>query len=67
MAKTYNSFDEIENDLKKISLEQKIALEELKIVKGNVEQALRPFSILNSVYSIISKYGILLLIKKFFR
>jgi hypothetical protein len=67
MIKTYQSFDEIEGDLKRLSLERQIAIEELKMVKSDFEESLRPISILNSVFGFVSKYGILLLIKKIFR
>tara|TARA_R110001592_G_scaffold58446_4_gene177032 strand:+ start:507 stop:710 length:204 start_codon:yes stop_codon:yes gene_type:complete len=67
MIKTYQSFDEIDRDLKRLSLERQIAIEELKMVKSDFEKALRPISILNSVFGFVRKYGILLLIKKMFR
>ena len=35
--KTYHSFEQIEGDLKRLSLERQIALEELKIVKNDFE------------------------------
>lgn len=65
--KIYESFDEIDRDLKKLSLEQQIAIEELKIVKSDVEHTLRPINILSSVFTYASRYGILLLIKKIFK
>ncbi|MGK0412921.1 MAG: hypothetical protein ACJA1B_001123 [Polaribacter sp.] len=65
--KIYQSFDEIERDLKKVSLEQQIAIEELKIVRSDVEHTLRPIRILSSVFTFASRYGILLLIKKVFK
>jgi hypothetical protein len=67
MARTYKSFDEIDRDLKKISLEQQIAIEELKLVKSDVESTLKPLSILSSIFTFVSKYGVLLLIKKIFK
>jgi hypothetical protein len=67
MIKTYQSFDEIDRDLKRLSLERRIAIEELKMVKSDFEDSLRPISILISVFDFVRKYGILLLIKKMFR
>lgn len=67
MSKIYTSFNQIDKDLKKISLEQQIAVEELKLVKSDVESTLKPLSILSSVFTFVSKYGILLLIKKIFK
>ncbi|MFT7441935.1 MAG: hypothetical protein ACI9Q3_000295 [Maribacter sp.] len=66
MIKTYQSFDEIDRDLKRLSLERQIAIEELKMIKSDFEDSLRPISILISVFGFVCKYGILLLIKKCF-
>ena len=65
--KTYTSFLEIEKDLKKLELEKNIAEEELKIVKHNFESILEPINWINSMVKTISKYGILLLIKRMFK
>ncbi|WP_405565004.1 hypothetical protein [Polaribacter sp. Asnod6-C07] len=62
--KTYTSFIEIEKDLKKLELEREIANEELKIVKHNFEDILEPMNWINSAFKMISKYGVLLMIKK---
>ncbi|MHB0755212.1 DUF6327 family protein [Polaribacter sp. M15] len=62
--KTYTSFAEIEKDLRKLELEKEIAKEELKIVKHNFEEFLKPVNWLTSAFRTISKYGILMLIKK---
>ncbi len=65
--KNYTSFAEIENDLKKLSLEKKIAEEELKIVKYNFEDCLKPVNWMKTVFTAISKYGILLMVKRIFK
>lgn len=65
--KKYQSFDEINKDLRQLSLERKIAFEELKIVKNDVEESLRPISILSTALKYVSKYGVLLLVKKIFK
>jgi len=67
MTKRYQSFEEIEIEIKKLSLEKKIALEELKIVKNDFEDVLRPVNWMNSVFKIVSKYGFLMFIKKIFK
>lgn len=67
MTKLYRSFDEIDRELKKLSLERQIAIEELKGVKSDFEQTLKPINMLTSAFQFVSKYGILLLIKKIFR
>ena len=53
MIKTYQSFDEIDRDLKRLSLERRIAIEELKMVKSDFEDSLRPISILISVFDFV--------------
>lgn len=65
--KTYQNFKEIDSDLKLLSLERQIALEELKIVKKDFEESLKPISIINSGFRLVRKYGVLILIKKFFK
>lgn len=65
--KTYTSFLEIEKDLRKLELEKNIAKEELKIVKHNFEGILEPINWINSIFKTVSKYGILLLIKRIFK
>ena len=65
--KIYESFDEINRDLRKLSLEKQIALEELKVVKSSFGEMIKPTSIISSVLKIVSKYGFLMLIKKIFK
>ena len=65
--KTYKSFDEINRDLRQLSLERQIAFEELKIVKNDFNDFIKPANMLNSVFKFVSKYGVLLLIKKFLK
>lgn len=63
--KNYNSLSEIKNDLKVLDLEKDVALEELKIVKNQFYNFLKPFNLLGSAAKIVSKYGFIYLIKKF--
>ncbi|MCG1036052.1 hypothetical protein [Polaribacter sargassicola] len=65
--KTYESFDDIEKELKKLALEKEIALEELKIVKRDFEDVLKPINWLNSTFKFASKYGFFMLLKKVFK
>lgn len=67
LMKKYKSFKEIELDLKQYSLEKEIALEELKIVKSDFENHLKPLNLLGSVAKFASKYGLLFLLKKMFK
>ncbi len=65
--KIYNSFSEIEKDLKKLQLEKEIAIEELKIVKHDFEAYTKPIVWVNKALKYLSKYGVLLMIKKMFK
>ncbi|SDR71013.1 hypothetical protein SAMN05216503_0547 [Polaribacter sp. KT25b] len=62
--KAYKSFEEINRDLKQLSLERQIALEELKMVKNDFEESLKPLSIARNVLTAIGKFGTLMFIKK---
>lgn len=65
--KTYESFEDIDRDLKQLSLERQIALEQLKGVKNDFEESLKPLSIVSTGFKFLSKYGTLLFIKKIFK
>ena len=65
--RVYESFEQIEADLKLLSLEKQIGLEELKLVKSDFQDSLKPLSILASIGKFASKYGALILLKKIFR
>lgn len=62
--KQYKTFDEIEYDLKRLTLERQIALEELKGIKGEVKENLKPYNWLQTVIKYLTKYGSFLLLKK---
>ena len=65
--KIYTSFEEIDRDLKQLALERDIALEELKVVKNDFEESLKPLNILSSSLKFLSKYSALVFIKKIFK
>jgi hypothetical protein len=62
--KTYNSFKDIDNDLKKLDLERQIAWEELKLVKEAFKEDLQPLNWVNSALKIVGKMGGYMLLKK---
>lgn len=66
MNKRYNSFKQIENDLKRLKLERDIAWEELKLVKNEYKEDLRPLNWVSSAIKLTSKYGLIALFKKMF-
>ncbi len=67
MKPKYNSLEEIQRDLKRYKLEQQIALEELKSVKGELKEQLNPTRIVKNTFEKYSSwYTILSYIKKLF-
>lgn len=62
--KAYTSFNEIENDLKRLKLERDIAWEELKILKSEFKHDLRPYNWIQTAFKYLGKYGILMFFKK---
>lgn len=65
--KIYNSFEEIEQELKRLNLERKIAVEELKLTQNQIKDDLSPLNWMNTMVRVFSKYGIYYLIRRFFR
>jgi hypothetical protein len=65
--KTYQSFEEISRDLRQLSLERQIALEELKIVKNDFQESLKPMSMVSNILSVLGKLSTLMFIKKIFK
>ncbi|WP_452231866.1 DUF6327 family protein [Lacinutrix sp. MEBiC02595] len=62
--KTYNSFKDIDNDLKKLHLERQIAWEELKLVKEEFKEDLNPLNWVRTALKIAGKMGGFMLLKK---
>ncbi|MGB3608703.1 MAG: hypothetical protein WA775_01190 [Psychroserpens sp.] len=60
----YNTFDEIEFDLKRLDLERSIALEELKGIKGDFAEDLTPPNWVQTAISLGAKIGSFMLFKK---
>ena len=65
--KTYNSIDEINQDLKRLKLEREIAWEEMKGLKYDVQDDLSTYNWLSTAASAVKKYGILYFIRKLLR
>lgn len=65
--KEYNTFDDIDKDLKRFNLERKIAWEELKLVQGKVEEDLKPVNVIVTVLKVIGKVGMFKLIRRVIR
>ncbi|WP_317128656.1 hypothetical protein [Subsaximicrobium wynnwilliamsii] len=63
----YTNFKQVDHDLKRLNLERKIAVEELKIVKSDYIEALSPYNWLQTGLKFAGKYGVFVLLKKLFR
>ncbi len=67
MEKTYTSFKEIEQDLRKLNLQRQICLEEMKLLKSEFKEDLQPYQWVSTIFSAVKKYGIFYLIKRLFK
>ncbi len=65
--KNYQSFTEIETDLKRLNLERKIAFEEMKLLKTEFKEDLKPSNWINTILQVVGKYGLYVLMKKFLK
>lgn len=65
--KPYQSFTEIEADLKRLDLERKIAFEEMKLLKTEFKEDLKPANWINTLLNVAGKYGLFILMKKFLK
>ncbi|WP_194766264.1 DUF6327 family protein [Tamlana sp. I1] len=62
--KTYKDSASIERDLEILDLERKIALEELKLLKYDYKESLKPINWINSGFKLATKYSAGLILKK---
>jgi hypothetical protein len=65
--KVYESFEEIDRDIKKLDLERQIIVEELKLTKHQIKEDLAPLNWLDSIMKLFSKYGLSILLNRIFR
>ncbi len=65
--KPYQTFEDIETDLKRLDLERHIAWEEMKLLKSEFQEDLKPANWLQTVLNIAGKYGLFLLAKRIFK
>ncbi len=65
--KTYKSFDDIDYDLNRLKLERDIAWEELKGVKHEFQEDLKPLNWVSTGLKFAGKYGMFVLLKKLIR
>ncbi|SFN73748.1 hypothetical protein SAMN04487989_103118 [Bizionia echini] len=65
--RNYQSFTEIESDLKRLDLERKIALEEMKLLKTEFKEDLKPSNWISTLMNVAGKYGLYVLMKKIWK
>lgn len=65
--KMYKSFDEIDYDLNRLQLERQIAWEELKSLKHDFREDMRPLNWVNTGLRVAGKYGVFYLLKRWIR
>ena len=63
---SYENFEQIDYDLKRLNLEREIALEELKLVRSDFQDKLKPLNIIASFVKFAGKYGAMYFFKKIF-
>ncbi len=66
-VKTYKNAASVERDLKILDLERKIAFEEIKLLKEDYKEDLKPINWLNSGLKYASKFLSIMLLKKIFK
>lgn len=67
MRTEYTSFEEIREDLKRLSLQRQIAFEEIKSLKHDVQEDFSSSNWIQTALGAVKKFGILFLIRKIFK
>jgi hypothetical protein len=63
----YQSFEDIEQDLKRLNLERNIAWEEIKLSKNKFRNDLKQKNWLSMIVDVAGKYGFYMLLKRFLK
>ena len=58
--RTYNSFEEVERDLKYLKLQQEVHKETMKLNLNEVKESLSPISIVTNIIGSIAKKAVIL-------
>lgn len=61
---SYTSFEEIDQHLKRLKLERDIAWEELKLMKNEYKEDLKPMNWISTAFKLTSKYSFIAILKK---
>jgi len=65
--KTYKNAASVERDLKILDLERKIAFEEIKLLKEDYRENLKPINWIHSGLKYVGKFTGVMIIKKIFK
>lgn len=65
--KNYSSFEDIDFELKRLKLERQIGIEQLKGIKGEFADDIKPANWIGTISQFAWKYGLFILVKKIFR
>ena len=65
--KQFESFQDIETELKRLDLERNIAFEEMKLLKSEFKDDLKPANWVSAIFNVAGKYGFYVLLKRFFK
>lgn len=65
--KQYQSFEDIKYNLTCLKLERTIALEKMKLAKNEFTDNLKPANWIITIANVASKYGLYVLLKRFFK
>ncbi len=63
-GKVYNDMESVARDLKILKLERDIAWEEIKALKADYKEDLKPYNWIQTGIKLASKYGMMVLLKK---
>ncbi|WP_196893018.1 hypothetical protein [Aureivirga marina] len=65
MRKKYNSFEEIEEDLRRWKLKSEISKEQIKLINNEFVHEFKSYKWIIDVFAQMKKYGLLLLIERY--
>lgn len=65
--KQYNTYEDVQRDLKRLNLERHIAWENMKLQKNKIGDELQPKQWMVTVYKVVQKYGVYILMRRLLR
>lgn len=65
--KQYKTYEDVQRDLKLLNLERHIAWENMKLQKNKIGDELQPKQWMVTVYKVVQKYGVYILMRRLLR